>query len=384
MIYLDNAATSFPKPKETIYYMNSCIKNFCANPGRSGHSFSLKCARYISSARQSISGFFGIKDPMRLCFTKNATEALNIAIYGIIKYEYCHVITTSLEHNSVLRPLHTLKKNGIIDLDIVYSDDKGYIDINNIKKLLKPKTKLIVCTIASNVNGIILPYKEIARLSKENNILFLLDASQGAGHIDIGVEKDNIELMAFPGHKGLLGPQGTGGLYISDSISLEPLMQGGTGSNSENLLQPEFYPDVLESGTLNAPGIMGLLGGIRYIDKVGLRTIINHKNALIKHLDSNIRKIKKVKVYSPEDPEINSGIVAFNIYDMDSNETAYILDKKYNIACRAGLHCAPLAHKTFGTSNQGIVRLSIGCFNTMEEINETILSVEKIAYGEKS
>lgn len=380
MIYLDNAATSFPKPDETIFYMNACIKNFCANPGRSGHSLSLKCSKYISSARQSISDFFGISDPLRLCFTKNATEALNIAIYGIIKYEYCHVITTCLEHNSVLRPLHTLKKNGIIDLDIVFTDEKGFLDVNKIKKLLKPKTKLIVCTIASNVNGIILPYKEIAQLSKENNIYFLLDASQGAGHLYIDVEKDNIDLMAFPGHKGLLGPQGTGGLYAARNICLQPLMQGGTGSNSENLLQPEFFPDALEIGTINTPGIMGLFGGIQYINKAGLNTIIHHKNDLIKHLDSNLRKIKSIKIYSPEDPKINCGIVAFNIEGMDSTEVSYILDKKFNIACRAGLHCAPLAHKTFGTSVQGIVRLSTGCFNTKEEIDQTISSIEKIAF----
>ncbi|HHV98665.1 MAG TPA: aminotransferase class V-fold PLP-dependent enzyme [Clostridiaceae bacterium] len=378
MIYLDNAATSFPKPLRVYDEMDRCMRTYCANPGRGGHAMSIASGKAVSEAREKIAAFFNIDNSLRLAFTKNATEAINIAIKGVIK-PGDHVITTCMEHNAVIRPLKTLEKDGIISLSIVEGDNFGRIDIERIIDYINPRTRLIVSTLSSNVNGIIFPVKEMGRIARTRGILFLVDASQGAGAEEIDVDEMNIDLLAFPGHKGLLGPQGTGGIYIREGINITPIMQGGTGSISDYLYQPEMMPDLIESGTLNTPGIIGLAYGVDFINKTGLNNIKVFKHSLIKRLMEGMEEIKGIVQYSLKDIDNNSGIAAMNFKGVDSSEVSYILDKEFGIATRAGLHCAPLAHKTLGTTGQGVVRFSVGCFNTVDEIDYTLKALRKIS-----
>lgn len=378
MIYLDNAATSYPKPDKVYEEMLRCMKEYCANPGRGGHELSMRSGRAVMEAREKIANFFNIKDPMRLVFTKNATEALNIAIKGVLK-KGDHVITTSMEHNSVIRPLKTLERDLGIELTIIQGNEFGEIDAEDFRKSIKSNTRMVVCTLSSNVNGIIMPIKEIGGITREKNILFLVDASQGAGTLEIDVEYLNIDLMAFPGHKALLGPQGTGGLYVSEGIEITSLLQGGTGSSSENLFQPDLLPDALESGTLNTPGIVGLGYGIDFINSFGLSNIKEYKSLLINQIYDRLSNINGVIIYCKKESSCNSGIIAFNFKEIDSTEVSYVLDKAYGIASRSGLHCAPLAHQTLGTIKSGIVRLSVGCFNTQAEINILLNALQEIS-----
>ncbi|NMA67121.1 MAG: aminotransferase class V-fold PLP-dependent enzyme [Clostridiaceae bacterium] len=378
MIYLDNAATSFPKPFKVYDEIDRCMRSYCANPGRSGHAMAIVSGKAIYEARERISTFFNIDNPLRLAFTKNATEALNIAIKGVLK-PGDHVITSCMEHNSVIRPLKTLEKDGIISLSIVEGDNFGQIDTQKILDYINNQTRLIVCTLSSNVNGIILPIKKIGEIARTRGILFLVDASQGAGAEEIDVDEMNIDILAFPGHKGLLGPQGTGGIYVREGIDIVPIMHGGTGSASDYLYQPEMMPDMIESGTLNTPGIIGLACGIDFINKTGLNNIKIFKFSLIKRLMEGMEEIDRIVQYSVKDIDNNSGIAAMNFQGIDSSEVSYILDKEFGIATRAGLHCAPLAHKTLGTTGQGVVRFSVGCFNTVEEIDYTLEALRKIS-----
>jgi cysteine desulfurase / selenocysteine lyase len=379
MVYLDNAATSFPKPDSVYNEMEKCMRIYCANPGRGSHAMAVQSAIAVITTREHIAKLLNVSDYLNICFTKNATEALNLAIYGCLS-KGDHVITTCMEHNSVLRPLKTLEKFNGIKLTIVSGDGLGRIDPVQIKKNINKKTRLIVCTLSSNVNGIIMPIKEISKIASENGLMFLLDASQGLGSIKIDLNNYNNSMIAFPGHKGLLGPQGTGGLYIAPNIYLKPLMSGGTGSRSGILFQPNIMPDKYESGTLNTPGIIGLGAGVEFIEKIGIDTIKTKKDTLIKRLHDGIAQNRLIKIYSPESVAENSGIVAFNIKGIDSSEISDSLDKNYTIACRAGLHCAPLAHDHFKTHNSGIVRLSVGYFNSINDIDKAIIAINKIAY----
>ncbi|HOV27833.1 MAG TPA: aminotransferase class V-fold PLP-dependent enzyme [Pseudobacteroides sp.] len=378
MIYLDNAATSFIKPDTVYEEMMKCMKEYGANPGRGGHSLSIKASMEVMKVREKIGALFNIDDPMRICFTKNATEALNIGISGFLK-EGDHVITTSMEHNSVIRPLNTLKRDRKIEFTVVECNEFGEIDVDDIKKAIKKNTKLIVSTLSSNVNGIIMPVKEMGKLAHEKGICFLLDASQGAGSINIDVKEMYIDMMAFPGHKGLLGPQGTGAIYIREGLKLSPIIFGGTGSHSEIVFQPEMLPDNMESGTLNTPGIIGLGAGIDYIENVGIENIKIKKHKLVKTLHEGIEEISKIRIYSKNEINSNSGIVALNFKDIDSTEVSYVLDRVYNIATRAGLHCSLLAHQTLGTVKSGIVRFSPGPFNTLDEIELTLNALREIS-----
>lgn len=378
MIYLDNAATSFPKPECVYEGIDKCLREYCANPGRGGHAMSVKAGLAVVDARETICGLFGIHDSMRLCFTKNATEALNLAIKGVVT-QGCGVITTAMEHNSVMRPLRTLEKAMGIELTVVNGNELGEVDPDSIKKEIKSNTVLIICTLSSNVNGVIMPIREIGRVAREAGVYFLLDASQGAGSIEIDVEKDFIDMMAFPGHKGLMGPQGTGCLYVRDGIPIRPLMEGGTGSNSEYQYQPEIMPDLLESGTLNTPGIVGLGQGARYVSEVGVRNIRVYKHSLIELLYDGLKDIKGMTFYSVPDIKRNSGILAVNLAGLDSTELSYILDHEYGIATRAGLHCAPSAHSILGTLTRGIVRLSVGYMNSRDDILETVKAMQEVS-----
>ena len=378
MIYLDNAATSFPKPEAVFSGMLRCMRAYCANPGRSGHRMSIMTARAVNEARAVISSFFNIKDSMRLSFTKNATEALNIAIKGSLK-PGDHAVATSMEHNSVIRPLKTMEREAGVELTIAECDNNGFIDVSDIEKNFKANTRLVICTLASNVTGTIFPVKEIGSVCGKHGVYFLVDAAQGAGYTSIDVSEMNIDMLAFPGHKGLLGPQGTGGLYVREGIRLKSIMQGGTGSNSQEMHQPDFMPDLLESGTLNTPGIVGLCEGIKFIESFGFENLKHYRQLLLKKLIEGIKDIKGTIIYGSGRAENNAGIAAVNFEGADSVEISYMLDKEYEIATRAGLHCAPLAHRTLGTLNTGIVRLSVGCFNTFDEIDYTIDAMRKIS-----
>lgn len=378
MIYLDNAATSFPKPEAVCTEMDRCMREYCANPGRGGHALSIKAGMAVNHVREKVAQVFNITDPMQLIFTKNATEALNIAIKGIA-YNGCHFITTGMEHNAVMRPLRTLERDMGAEISIVSGNSLGEIDPDDIKKYIRSNTAMVISTLSSNVNGIIMPVTEIGHICREAGVLFLVDASQGVGSLALDVEACMIDLLAFPGHKGLLGPQGTGGLYIRHGIILKTLMEGGTGSNSEYVYQPGVMPDRFESGTLNTPGIAGLGAGTGFVIDTGIDRIHRYKSHLVELLTDGLSQIPGVILYSVADKTRNSGIVAMNLGNLDSTELSYMLDKDFGICTRAGLHCAPAAHAVLGTERRGIVRFSVGCFNTENEILRTIDAVDRIA-----
>lgn len=377
MIYFDNAATSFPKPNMVYDSIMKVMKEYGANPGRSGHKLALKLGREIYETRELIAKLFNIDNPMNIIYTFNCTDSLNLGMKGILN-KGDHVITTSMEHNSVLRPLKALEKENI-ETTIVQCDSMGRLDPRNIEKSIKDNTKLIITTHVSNLTGTIMPIEEIGRIAKKNNIYYMVDAAQSAGVYDIDVKKMNIDLLAFPGHKGLLGPQGTGALYIGDNIKLKEMKQGGTGSISHLLEQPDVNPDKYESGTPNGPGIVGLGTGIKYILEKGMDNIRKHEEELTKYFIEEITKIDGVKVYGPLNIKEQGAVVPINIRDEDSSEISYILDEYYNIAVRPGLHCAPLAHKTIGTFEQGVVRFSFGPFNNFDEIEIGIKALRKIS-----
>ena len=374
MIYLDNSATTFPKPDSVISAMTDFMKNTCANPGRSGHKMAQETNREILMARMDMAKLFNIANPMQLIFTKNASEALNIAILGYVK-KGDHVITSCMEHNSVLRPLNYLKDIGDIELSIVSSDDEGFVHAKDI------------VTHASNLTGSINDIKEIAKtiatenLNRENKISLLVDAAQTAGLVDIDVNEMGIDMLAGAGHKSLYGPTGTGFLYVSENIKLEPLYRGGTGSISESLIQPDFMPDMLETGTLNASGIVGLKAGINYIVEKDIQKLREKQQNMIAKLISEFSKIENVKIFGSKDSKKRASAVSINIGDRDSQEITYLLSDKYDIATRGGKHCAPLAHKRMGTLEQGMVRISISSFTTDEEINSVINAVKELAQG---
>lgn len=377
MIYLDNAATSWPKPPQVIQAMTDILKRGCANPGRSAHAMARQTEDAVLNVREAVAKFFNIKDPLRVAFMPNTTYALNAAIYGVIT-EGSVVATTAMEHNSVLRPLKTLESRGIIGLETVEPDRYGRISVQSIKKVLRKGIDLFCMTVSSNVTGAIMPVTEAGRICRELGITFLVDAAQGAGVIPIDVERMNIDMLAFPGHKGLLGPQGTAGLYVREGIKIKPFIQGGTGSFSDRLFQPEVFPDILESGTLNVPGIVGLGKGISFISETGIEHIRLKKKKLLTMLFEALSKEENITVFSPG-PEQNSGIFAFLVHHMDSSEVSYILDRKFGICTRSGFHCAPLAHRALGTSDSGLVRISPGYFNDETEIELTIEAIRSIA-----
>ena len=377
MTYFDNAATTFPKPDIVYEKIMEAMKDYGANPGRSGHKLALKINRGIYDTRMSLAELLNVDNPMNISFTFNCTESLNLAIKGVLK-PGDHVITTSMEHNSVLRPIKYLEQFGI-ESTIVEANLLGEINVDNIKKAIKSNTRLIVTTHISNLTGTIMPVKEIGALAKEHGIIYILDAAQSAGVYHVNPVTMNIDIVAFPGHKGLLGPQGTGGLYIREGLEVQEIFQGGTGSMSESLIQPDMTPDKFESGTPNGPGLIGLGAGIEYINLKGMDNIRKHEEDLTKYFIEETSKIEGIKLYGPCDVKKQAAVVSLNIKDYDSSEIAYILDEQYDIMVRPGLHCAPLAHKTIGTLDQGVIRFSFSPFNTLEEIEYGIKSLREIA-----
>ena len=376
MTYFDNAATTFPKPEIVYTKVMEAMQDYGANPGRSGHKLALKINRGIYDTRMSLAELFNIGDPMNLIFTFNCTESLNLGIKGVLQ-PGDHVITTSMEHNSVLRPIRYLEQFGV-ESTIVKANCLGEINVEDIKNQIKDNTKLIVTTHISNLTGTIMPIKAIGELAKEYGILYLIDAAQSAGIYEIDATTMNVDMIAFPGHKGLLGPQGTGGLYIRKGLEIKEIFQGGTGSMSESLIQPDMSPDRYESGTPNGPGIIGLGAGVEYINSKGMDQIRKHEEGLTRYFIEEVSKISGIKLYGPCDITKQAAVVSLNIKDYDSSEIAYILDEQYDIMVRPGLHCAPLAHKTIGTLDQGVVRFSFSPFNTLEEIEYGIKSLREI------
>ena len=377
MIYLDNAATSWPKP-EAVYRAADEALRRGGSPGRSGHKLSNAAGRTVEEARILLARLFTATKPESIVFTLNATDALNLALKGVLS-RGDHVITSTMEHNSVARPLEALKANGVEVTKVAMSLVSG-VNLEAVKAAIKVNTKLMVFSHVSNVTGTINPIAELGALCRESGILFLVDAAQSAGAIPIDVMKMKIDLLAFPGHKALLGPGGTGGLYISEGLRLKPLREGGTGSFSEMLSQPEKMPDRYESGTLNASGIAGLAEGVRFLLEHGVPAIQKKEAALTNMLLKGISEISGITVFGPPPGEERAAVVSLLNNGIEPVQTAIILDNVFDIAVRAGLHCAPDAHRTLGTLDAGgTVRFSIGAFNTEKDIELCLEALRSIA-----
>ena len=375
MIYLDNGATSYPKPRGMVAAMEECIIKYCGNPGRSGHFMSMKTGEEVYHARRKVAKIFGIEQADRIIFTKNTTEALNLGLMGTLK-EGDHVITTSMEHNSVLRPLKNLERNGVSH-SILRADREGRIKASDIEKTIRPNTRMIVITAASNVTGTVMPLAEIGSLARKRGILFMVDGAQAAGSHVLNVNEMNIGMLAVPGHKGLLGPLGTGALYVNPDISLQPLLAGGTGTESKSRIQPAEFPEGFEAGTINAPGIIGLGFSAAFVDKIGVDVIEEYERELIGYLDECLDNMGFVKRYGPSAEE-KTGITLMNIDGIGAEEVTTMVSTNYGIAVRGGYHCAGLAHKTIGTWETGAVRISVSPFSTKRDIDKLIDAVHQI------
>ncbi|MEP9411939.1 MAG: aminotransferase class V-fold PLP-dependent enzyme [Candidatus Brocadia sp.] len=378
MIYLDNAATTFPKPEVVYKTMDTFYRTLGANPGRSGHRMAVAAEKEIEDTRNIVARLFGIKDSKRLIFTFNATDAINMGIKGLLK-PGDHAITTFLEHNAVSRSLNGLEKRNIITVTKVKNSPEGLIDPDDIKGAITTKTRLIVMTHAPNVLGIIQPIREIGRISRENNVLFMVDAAQTAGVCEIDVDNCSIDMLAFTGHKGPLGPTGTGGLYVGERVTLEPWREGGTGFEPASLSQPEELPFKLESGTPNTVGIAGLRAGIEYVLSKGIDTIMAHERRLTNKIMQALKDDQRFVLYGTTDISQKVGILSLNVKGFKPAEVGAILDQSFDIAVRPGLHCAPFTHQMLGTFPDGALRVSPGFFNTEEEIDHLIKALDKIA-----
>ncbi len=369
-IYFDNTATSWPKPKCVHQAVINYLQHIGANPGRSGHSLSAEAGRIVYSARENIARLFKSNDPLRIIFTSNITESLNLALTGLLK-PGDHVITSSMEHNSMMRPLRSLENDGI-ELSVIKCDSKGFLDPTDFKKAITRNTKMIALNHASNVTGTILPIIEAGKICREHNLLFLVDTAQTAGAYPIYMEKDYIDLLGFTGHKSLYGLPGTGGLIIGDRVNIDefkPLKRGGTGSFSEQELQPDFLPDKYESGTLNFIGIAALNASVNWILETGVGNVRNHQKKLTYQLLKGLKSIQEIKLYGPENEDQQTATISFNVEQLSPSKVGLALDEEFGILCRVGLHCAPAAHKTIGTFPTGTIRFGLGYFNCIEEID---------------
>jgi cysteine desulfurase / selenocysteine lyase len=379
MIYLDHAATSWPKPPEVIRAMSQFLECSGGNPGRSGHRLSIEAGRVVYDTRELLAELFHAPDPMRVFFTSNATHAINLGVMGLLR-PGDHVVTSGIEHNSVMRPLRALECMGI-RLKVVPCHRDGSLDPEEIVRSLKPTTRMVVVTHASNVTGTILPVEEIARVVHRAGALLFVDAAQTAGVLPIDMQKMGIDLLAFTGHKGLQGPPGTGGLIIGSSVDtaqMEPLVRGGTGSRSEFEFQPEDFPDKFESGTLNGAGIAGLGAGVRWIMGRGPDAIVGHEIELKKTLLEGLANIPGITVYGPQSLSERTAVISFTARGHRVSEIGFVLDEEYGVLTRVGLHCAPAAHRTIGTFPEGTVRFAPGAQTTAAEVNAAIEAVARI------
>ena len=380
MIYLDNSATSFPKPNEVYDFMINFYRQHGVNPGRTGFDAAIETGDLVTNTRKMLTKLFnGGDDYNRLTFSYNATDSLNMIIQGLAE-KGAHVITTMLEHNSVLRPLYSLQQKGLIDVTYVPFDERGYVDPDDVKKAIRPNTKFVVCTHCSNVIGTIQPLKEIGKICHENGLIFVVDGSQGAGAVDLDMQAQNIDVYCFTGHKCLMGPTGIGGSYVREGITINHTRYGGTGVRSAVEGHLEEYPYRLEAGTINLLGIAGLYAGVKWITEKGIMNIHDQEMRLWKKLRDGLREIDGVTVYCATSVENQNPVLSFNIKGSTAEKVGQFLDVDYEIACRTGLQCAPKVHMGIGTFDlHGTVRFSIGAFTTEEEIDTAIAAVKEIA-----
>ncbi|MHB8780845.1 MAG: aminotransferase class V-fold PLP-dependent enzyme [Candidatus Geothermincolia bacterium] len=375
-VYLDNAATTYPKPEQVYEAMDRWHRDIGGNPGRSGHHRAVESGRTILRARTAVAKLLGAGDSSRVIFTKNATEALNLGIKGILKTGD-HALTSCMEHNSVWRPLEAMRARGV-DYSRVDCDPGGGIDIDRVAEAIRPNTRLLCFMHASNVTGGLFPLDDLAALARERGIPLLVDAAQTAGCYPIDVEASGVDMLAFTGHKELFGPQGTGGLYLREGVTLEPLLEGGTGSNSRQPVLGDFLPDRFESGTPNGVGLAGLAAGVEFLLEESVAKVREHARKLTLQLLEGLRALPGVELYGPDDWEDRVGIVSFNIEGFDSAEAASLLDERYGICARSGLHCSPLAHATIGTLERGTVRAGMSYLTPPQDVDYLIDCVRAI------
>jgi cysteine desulfurase family protein len=378
MIYLDNAATSFPKPESVYQALDAFARQNLANPGRAGHKMALAAERALDDCRHLLNQFFDGKEPERFVFTLNATDALNMAFKGVLA-DGDHVITTDLEHNSVSRPLRALELAGRISLTHVRADGGGTIEPDDVRKAVTPRTRLVVLTHASNVLGTVQPVEEVGRIAREHDLLFLVDAAQTAGVLAIDVQAMNIDLLALPGHKSLLGPTGTGALYAGPRTRLRAWREGGTGGDSASETQPREMPYFLEGGTPNVLGVAGLSAGIRYVQERGLADLHGHEVALTERLWRRLEELPGCEVFGHRDAARRVGTLSFRSAALPAAEMGGILDQAFDVAVRPGLHCAPYIHRALGTFPEGTVRVSPGPFSTAADIDHLADALAEIA-----
>ncbi len=375
IIYLDNASTSFPKPETVYVETDTFLRNWGVNIGRGENRLEYEAAARVLESRRKIARFFGIKDYRRLVFTFNATLGLNLALKGGLK-KRDHVLIGPMQHNSVIRPLHALKE--MISTGELRHDKDGLLDLNSFEEEITPQAKMVVINHASNVNGVIQPLCEIGRICREKELIFLVDASQSAGSIPVDVEECNIDLLAFTGHKGLLGPLGVGGLYVGERILLDPIIEGGTGFASELKRQPENLPEGFEAGTRNTPSIIGLAVAIDFIENLGISAISSHKSALINRLKTGLKEVEGISTYHHDDGNNEScGVLSFTVNGWNIEDIGKVLNSQ-GLVVRSGLQCAPHAHRTLGTFPEGTVRVSPGYFNTTNDIDSFLQSIREV------
>ncbi len=383
LIYLDNGATSYPKPDEVYTFMDSFYRNFGVNPGRSGYDLCMETGAMVDNTRKMLADLFNGSDPDRLCFSYNSTDALNLIIFGLLKRGE-HAITTTLEHNSVLRPLYHQNKINGVEVDYIPFDANGFVDPDDFKQKIKANTRLVIVNHASNVIGTLQPLEAIGRICRERGVAFAIDASQSAGKVPIDIEQLHIDVVAFTGHKSLLGPTGIGGLYVRPGIDIRHTRAGGTGVRSAERMHLDEYPYRLEYGTGNVLGIAGLHAGLKWIQEKGIDSIHKHEMRLARMLIDGLSKMDGVSLHCQDNLADHIAVISFNVDGMEPLNTGTLLDGEYNIACRTGLHCAPLVHEQLGTAQTGgSVRIGIGPFNTEDHIKSTIQAVEEIADFQK-
>ncbi len=381
MIYLDNAATSFPKPKNVSAAILDYLENIGASPGRSGHQLAAAAGRLLFQTRKAVSRLFNLNDPGRIVFTENATAALNLALFGLLQ-PGDRVLTSSLEHNSVMRPLRRLEELRQIKIDILPGTATSHYDLKLMSAWCEQRQyRLAVINHASNVIGTRAPLAKMLPLLREHNIISVIDGAQSAGSLAIDLKQLDPDIFCFTGHKSLFGPSGTGGLYIKPGITPQPLSYGGTGSRSETEFQPEFLPDCYESGTPNTAGLAGLKAGLEFIEKIGSPNILAHEQKLMHILRGNLREIPGLKLFTPRTEDEGLAVLSFTLAGRDCAEIGYRLDHDFNIMTRVGLHCAPRAHQNIATFPTGTVRLAPGFFNTEKEMAEVVTAISEIAGG---
>ena len=383
LIYLDNGATSFPKPDEVYTFMDSFYRNFGVNPGRSGYDLCMETGDLVDKTRKLITDFINGNDPNRLCFSYNSTDALNLIIFGILK-QGDHAITTTLEHNSVLRPLYHQNKFNGVEVDYVPFGTNGFIDPDDIKNKIKANTRLVIINHASNVIGTIQPLEAIGHICRERGVTFAIDASQSAGKVPIDMEQHHIDIIAFTGHKSLMGPTGIGGLYVGDGIDIRHTRAGGTGVRSAERMHLDEYPYRLEYGTGNVVGIAGMYAGLKWIEEKGMETIHKQEMRLTRILRDGLNELDGVVLYCQDELTDHIAVISFNVDGMEALDVGTLLDGEYDIACRTGLHCAPLVHEQLGTDRiGGAVRIGIGPFNTEDHIRTAIHAIAEIVDFQK-